>query len=109
MEEILIPICSLLILFTPVVLFVRQFKRVRNGLDSRLKGTVFYAAYSAIPSLLFTLIFLVLIGIEEVFKISLVSEGYARAVIMLGGGGIGLVIFGTLIFSVALLFFRPKE
>ncbi len=109
MEEILIPICALLILLTPVVLFVRQFKRIRDGLDTGRKGTLLYAAYSAVPSLLFTTIFLALIGLEEVFKISLVSEGYARAVIMLGGGGIGLVILGTLVFSVALLFFRPKQ
>jgi len=108
MEEILIPIFVLLILFAPIGSFVRQLSRVRRGLSSRLKGTVLYAVYSAVPVLMYVGIFFAMVGLEELAKTSLIGEGYARSVMIVGGGGMALVILGTSLFSIVMLFIKNK-
>lgn len=108
MEEIIIPICVLLIPTASIAAFIWQLSRVRRGLSSRLKGIVWYAIYSWAPVLLFVGVYFALVGLEELLKTSLVGEGYARSVMMVGLGGIGFVILGTIVFAIVMVFIKNK-
>lgn len=67
-----------------------------------------YAAYSAVPVLMYIGIFLALVGVEELLNIYLVGEGYARSLMIVGVGGTALVIVGTIIFSIGVAFIKRK-
>lgn len=108
MEELSIRICVLLILLAPIASFVWQVRRVRRGLSSRFKGTILYAVYSAVPVLMYVGIFLTLVGIEELSNTSLVGEGYARSLMIVGVGGAALVILGTIVFYIVVAFTKGK-
>jgi len=108
MEGLFVPFGVLLILLGPIASFAWQFHRVRRGLSSRLKAIVLYAAYSAVPVLLNLGIFLALVGVEELLNTSLVGEGYARSLLIVGVAGAALVIVGTIAFSIAVAFIKGE-
>ena len=108
MEAFFVPFFIFLILLAPIASFVWQFRRVHRGVSSRFKGIVSYTAYSTVPVLMYIGIFLTLVGFEELLNISLVDEGYARSLMIVGVGGIALVIVGTIIFSIVVAFIKGK-
>jgi len=108
MEGILVPLCVVLILLVPIASFVWQFRRIHRGVSSRFKGIVLYAAYSAVPVLMYIGVFLALVGVEELLNTSLIGEGYARSLMIVGVGGTALVIIGTIIFSIVVTFIKGK-
>lgn len=108
MEEIIIPVFVLLMPTASIAAFIWQLSRVRRGLSSRLKGIVWYAIYSWVPVLLFVGVYFALVGLEELLKTSLIGEGYARSVTMVGLGGTAFVILGTMVFASVLAFIKGK-
>ena len=108
MEELFVPFCVFLTLLAPIASFVWQFRRVRRGLISRFKAIVLYAAYSAVPVLMYFGIFFALVGIEELMNTSLVGEGYARSLMIVSVGGAGLIIVGTIAFSISVAFIKGE-
>ena len=102
------PLFVLLILLAPIASFLWQFHRVHRGLSSRSKGILSYAGYSAIPVVLYLGAFLVLVGFEELLNTSLVSEAYARSLVIVCVGGATLIIVGTIAFSIAVAFTKRK-
>ena len=109
MEEIFVPAFLILMLVAPIVSFVWQLCRIRRGLTSRLKGIAIYAGWSAVPVLAYVVLFFALVGAEELLDASLIGEGYARSLVILGGGGLAWVALGTGIFSIVVLFVQSKE
>lgn len=109
MEEIFVPVFLILMLVTPIVSFVWQLRRIRRGLTSRLKGIAVYAGWSAVPVLAYAGLFFALVGAEELLDASLIGEGYARSLVILGGGGVAWAALGTVIFSIVVLFVQSKE
>jgi hypothetical protein len=109
MEEMFVPVFLILMLVTPIVSFVWQFRRIRRGLTSRLKGIALYAGCSAVPVLAYVGLFFALVGAEEILDTSLIGEGYARSLVILGGGGLAWVALGTIIFSIVVLFVQSKK
>ena len=75
-----------------------QFRRIRGGLTSRLKGITIYAGWSALPVLAYVGLFFALSGAEELLDASLIGEG----------GGLAWVALGTVIFSIVVLFVPSK-
>jgi hypothetical protein len=108
MEELFVPFCLLLILLAPIASFVWQFHRVRRGLSSRFKAIFLYAAYSAVPVLMYLGIFLALVGVEELLNTSLVGEVYARSLLIVCVGGAALIIVGTIAFSITVAFIKGE-
>ena len=108
MEELFVPFCVFLILLAPIAFFMWQFHKVRRGLSSRLKAIFLYAAYSAVPVLLYLGIFIALVGIEELLNTSLVGEGYARSLMIGSVGGAALIVVGTIIFSIVVAFVKGE-
>jgi hypothetical protein len=103
MEEVFVPFGLLLVVIAPLGSFIWQYRRVRRGLSSRFKGTVLYSAYAAAPVFLYVGVFIALAVIEEMLGTSLVGEGYARSLLMVGVGGILLVVAGTIVFAAVMV------
>lgn len=109
MAELFVPFFLFLILLAPIASFVWQFRRVQRGVSSQFKGIVLYAGYSTVPVLVYFGIFLASLGIEELLNTSLISEGYARSLLIIGIGGTAMVIVGTVIFSIIVVFIKDKR
>lgn len=108
MEEVFVPAFVILMLIAPIASFAWQFRRIRRGLTSRLKGITIYAGWSVAPVLAYLGLFFALLGAEELLDVSLVGEGYARSLVIVGGGGLALVVLGTVVFSILVLFVQNK-
>ena len=59
----------------PIGLLVWQIRRIREGLQSKLRGVILFFGYSVIPIALYVLVFLALIAGEELTDLALISEG----------------------------------
>lgn len=90
-------------LVAPVACFVWQFRRVRNGRSSRAQGILRYVGWSSAPLLIFVGLFFVMVGVEELVGVSLVGEGYARSLVLLGGGGLAWVAVGAIVFAISVM------
>jgi hypothetical protein len=62
--------------------------------------------YSILPVLTYGLVFLVLVGVEELTKLSLITEGFARATLLVVGIGSAEVLLLTVFFAVAVWLLR---
>ncbi len=108
MNHLLVPLSALLVLCVPVLAFAWQYRKVRRGTRSRLKATLLYAIFSAVPVLLYVGVFLVLVGVEELTGSALIGEAYARSLVIVAIGGLGVVAIGSLLFAVVAALTRPR-
>jgi hypothetical protein len=108
MIDLLVPLSALLVLCVPVFVFAWQYRKVWRGHRSRLKATLFYAIFSAVPVLLYVGVFLVLVGVEELTDTALIGEAYARSLVIVAVGGLGVMAIGSLLFAIVAALTRPR-
>lgn len=106
MSEQLVAVLFWLIILIPVGVFARQIQQVRRGTRRRFKGATLFFSYSILPVLTYGLAFLVLAGVEEFAGLSVITEGFARTLLLVVGIGSVEVLLLTLIFAVAVCFLR---
>ncbi len=106
MREQLVPILLWLIILVPIGVFAQQIGQVRRGATRRFKGGLLFFCYSIIPMLLYALLFFALVGIEELTKLPIVTEGEARTLLLVTGAGLAEVLLLTVIFAMAACFLR---
>ena len=106
MSEQLAPVLFWLIILIPIGVFARQIRQVRRGTQRKLKGAVLFFAYSILPVLIYGLVFLVLAGVEELASLSVITEGFARTLLLVIGIGSAEVLLLTAIFALAVWFLR---
>ncbi len=106
MREQLVSLLFWVIILVPIGVFARQIGQVRRGAMRRFKGGLLFFSYSIIPVLLYALLFLTLVGIEELTKLSTVTEEEARTVLLVTGAGLAEVLLLTVIFAIAVWFLR---
>jgi hypothetical protein len=98
------------IILVPLGVFARQLQQVRRGGRRKFKGAILLFSYSLLPALIYTLLFLVVVGVEEVSKLSLITEGVARTLLFVVGIGLAEVLLLTVIFAIAVWFFpAPRD
>lgn len=66
------------IILVPIGVFARQLQLVRSGARRKFKGTVVFFSYSILPASAYAFAFLALVGIEEIAKWPVISEGFSR-------------------------------
>lgn len=93
----------------PIGISIWQIRRIREGLQSKLKGIILFLAYSVIPIALYVLVFLVLIGAEELTDLAFISEGYARTFLIALGIWTAIVLLMTLIFALVAVLSKRRE
>jgi uncharacterized membrane protein SirB2 len=98
-----------LIILIPVGVFARQIQRVRRGTRRKFKGAILFFCYSILPVLAYTLVCLVLVGVEEFTKLSVITEGLARTLLLVVGVGLAEVALLTIIFTIAVWLFREPR
>ena len=106
MSEQLAAVLFWLIILIPVGVFARQIQQVRRGTRRRFKGAILFFSYSILPVLTYGLVFLVLAGVDELTGLSVITEGFARTLLLVVGIGLAEVLLLTLIFAVAVRFLR---
>jgi len=106
MSEQLASVLFWLIILIPIGVFARQIQQVRRGTRRKFKGAVLFVSYSILPVLIYGLVFLVLVGVEELTGLSLITEGFARTLLPVIGIGSAEVLSLTVIFAVAVCFLR---
>ncbi len=109
MIEHIITIFLPLIIIAPFAIFALQIQRVRKGIQKWLKATLLFAAFSILPVLIYALLIVGFIAVEELTKFSIVTEGIARSFIFIVVLGLGEVILLFLVFSIAAFFMRSKD
>lgn len=106
MREHLLSLLFWSIILVPVGVFARQIGQVRSGVMRRFKAAWLFFVYSLIPVLLYVLLFLILVGIEELTKLSIVAEEEARTLLLVAGAGLAEVLLLTVVFAIAVGFLR---
>lgn len=106
MSEQLAAVLFWLIILIPVGVFARQIQQVRRGTRRKFKGAILFFCYSILPVLTYGLVFLVLVGVEELTRLSVITEGFARTLLLVVGIGAAEVLVLTGIFAVAVRFLR---
>lgn len=88
-----------LIMLIPLGVFARQVQLVWQGTRSKVKGAMLFFTYAIVPSLTYVLVFLVLVGVEELTNFSVVTEGLARTLPLVVGIGLAEVLLLTVVFA----------
>jgi hypothetical protein len=94
------------VLFSTVGACVYMFRslrrRVKQQQCSKLKAILWYAGVSFLPLILFLLLFLATVGLEELTGAAWISELFARALVPVGAIATGLALMANLAFVVTL-------
>ncbi len=106
MSEQLASVLFWLIILIPLGVFARQIQQVRRGRRSKFKAAIVFFTFSILPVLLYALLLLVLVGIEEFTKLPMIMEETARTFLLVAGIGLAEVLLLTAILSIALWFLR---
>jgi hypothetical protein len=97
------PVFVLLILVVPIAAFPLALRHIRAGRWGRLSGIVRFAGLTLAPTVIFVLLCLLLIGLEELFGAALVPEELGRSMLLVVALGLLVGILAQVIFAVALL------
>ena len=92
-----------------IVVFSLQIRRVQDGKISKKKAIVLYVGYTFTPLILYSLVFMSLVGIEELTHSAIIGEGYARTLPFVIVVGAAIVIITTLVLSIVMLFVNRKN
>lgn len=96
----------LLIMLIPLGVFARQFQQVRQGTRRKFKGAILFLSYAILPASTYALVFLVLVGVEELTKFPVITEGLARTLPLVVGIGLAEVLLLTVAFAITVWFLR---
>ena len=95
-----------LIVLIPIGVFARQILHVRRGTRRKLQGAIVFFSYSILPVLIYGLVFVALVGVEQLTRHSVITEGFARTLPLVIGIGSAEVLLLTVIFAVVVCFLR---
>jgi hypothetical protein len=95
-----------MVILIPLGVFVRQIQQVRRGTRRKFKAGLLLFSYSILPVLAYVVMFIILVGVEEYTKFSVISEGMARTLLPVITIGLAEVLLLTVIFAIASWFLR---
>ena len=79
------------------------------GKNSKGKAIMLHLAYTITPIILYGVVFLALVGIEELADTAIIGEGYARTLPFIIIGGLSVTLLITLMFSLVLIFIKQPN
>jgi len=65
-----------------------------------------FFSYAILPALTYALVFLVLVGVEELTKFPVITEGLASTLLLVVGIGLAEVLLLTVVFAITVWFLR---
>jgi hypothetical protein len=107
--EWIIPVYEVLMLVVPVIGFIALRRRVKRQLLTTRRAFMHYAGLVISPVAMYLIFFLGLVGLEEVSKTAIVSEGLARSLPLLSGLGLLVWLQSMIVFGIAVAFCSRLE
>jgi len=101
--EWVLPLYALAMVVLPPYGFIVLRKRVKEGMLTKPRAFLYYAGLVLAPIILYAAFFFLLVGLEEVTRLAIVTEGLARTFLLAVGIGVVLWLVCTVVFGVALL------
>lgn len=89
--------------------FYWQAKLVTAGKSTKGKAIGLHLVYTIAPVILYGVVFIALVGIEELTDTAIIGEGYARTLPFVIVGGLTVALLGTLIFSFVVIFIKRRD
>lgn len=99
---------ELAIVVVPVYGVVWLRRRVKRGTMKKLRAFWCYAGLVLIPVIVYTLFFLVLVGVEQISRISLITEELARSLAIVIGLGLSIWLISSVSFGFSLAFTKAE-
>ena len=99
----------LIYLIFVAAIFYWQVKLVMTGKNSKRKAITLNLAYTITPIILYGVVFLALVGIEELADTAIIGEGYARTLPFIIIGGLIVTLLITSIFTLVLIFIKQPN
>ena len=99
---------ALIYLLYIIVVFYWQIKTLKTGKNTKIKAIGLYVTYMIVPIILYGVVFITLVGIEELTNTAIINEEYARSLLFLIVGGIAVTIVTTLVFSIVVFMMKNK-
>ena len=96
----------LAMLVVPIYAFITFLLRVKRGVEEKPRAIRTYAAIVFIPIILYCLLFLGLVGLENLAQIDLLTEGLARNFVLVIGIGLIIWLLSLFVFILTLAFLR---
>ena len=90
-------------------IFYWQVKLVKAGKNSKRKATILYFSYTIGPIIFYGIVFLALVGIEELADMAIIGEGYARTLPFIIIGGMSMTLLSTLMFFLVVIFIKQPN
>ena len=101
-----------LVLFSTVGACVSMFqtlrRRVKQQQSTKTKVILWYACISFLPLILFSLLFLATVGLEELTGEAWISELFGRSLVLVGAIATGLALLGNFVFVVTVVLIKPE-
>ncbi len=107
--EWIIPVYEVVMLVLPVCGFIALRRRVKRNVFTKARAFWYYTGFIISPVALYALIFLGLVCLEEVTRMSLVTEELARSFLILMGLGLVIWVVFSIIFGITLTFIRGSS
>lgn len=104
-----VPAFEIVILVLPVYAFIVLYRRVKGGAINKQGALWRYAFWVIVPVIVYVVLFFALVGIEEMIKASIITEGLARSFFILVGLGVIIWLVSTLVFAVTILLLRQQK
>ena len=106
--EWVVPVYEVFMLVVPVYGFIAFRRRVKQKVLTKARAFLYYTGLVISPVAIYTVLFLGLIGIEEVTKVAIITEGLARSVFILVGFGLVVWLVSMIIFGMTLTFIHSS-
>ena len=100
---------ALVYLLYIAIIIYWQIKTIKAGKSTKRKAIGLYAVYTSAPILLYGIVFIAFVGVEELTNTALIGEEYARSLLFVMVGGLALVIVTTLLFSAIALTMKVNK
>ena len=102
--EWVVSVYEVLLLLVPVYGFIVFRRRVKHKVLTKARAFVYYTGLVIAPVVMYTILFLGLVGLEEAAKTAIITEELARSALILIGLGLVVWLVSLIIFGMALPF-----
>ncbi len=102
--EWVLAVYGLAMLVLPIYAFIVLRRRVKRGMLIKVRAFWYYAGLVVTPVISYVLFFFGLIGIWEVARIGLITEGLGRSFLLVTGLGAIIWLVSSMIFGVVMAF-----
>jgi hypothetical protein len=100
---------ALIYLFFIAAVFYWQIKSVKVGKNTKRKAIILNAVCSIAPVILYGIVFIFLIGIEELMGSAIIGEAYARLLIFVIAGGLVVTLVSSVVFIITTMVMKIDD